>query len=263
MKSRVARWMTYLKGLGAPLTSPKSRLRRPLLAGVATVLAVTLPIVAASRWIRSNDGTADLVGGPTSTAPTSEKLSNIPPSRSSAPPAATSTLTTQPPSTPSASNGSTPSPTVNRSPGGRAPISPSPPERTGSLESPGPGSPGPPTPPTGPVQPKPSTATTSTAPPPPPMTFDEIGGTRLGSKTFRDTQGLDLGPNTIQFGQTVQVSCKVFDPRMDSANPDGYWYRIASTPWDNEFYAVANTFTNGAPLGSIGPPHTDMRVPDC
>lgn len=50
---------------------------------------------------------------------------------------------------------------------------------------------------------------------------------------------------------------------MPSASPDGYWYRIASAPWNNKYYAVANTFANGDPLGAPGSHNTDMSVPNC
>ena len=108
-----------------------------------------------------------------------------------------------------------------------------------------------------------TTTRTTTTNPPPPRTYEEMGGNRSGSLTFEDTKGLAQGPNTIAFGQAVQVSCKVYDVTMPSADPDGYWYRIASSPWNNRYYAVANTFTNGDPLGSPGSTHTDFRVPDC
>lgn len=60
------------------------------------------------------------------------------------------------------------------------------------------------------------------------------------------------------------MSCKVLDPSIPSVSPDGYWYRIASPPWNDEFHAAANTFTNGDVLGNPNGTHfTDVRVPDC
>lgn len=56
------------------------------------------------------------------------------------------------------------------------------------------------------------------------------------------------GPR-VEHWQWVEVSCKVYDPYIQSANPDGYWYRLASPPWNNEYYAVANTFMNGDVVG--------------
>ena len=61
----------------------------------------------------------------------------------------------------------------------------------------------------------------------------------------------------------VNVSCKVYDPYIASVNPDGYWYRIASSPWNNELLSPANTFMNGDPWGGPYTHNTDFKVPDC
>jgi hypothetical protein len=71
-----------------------------------------------------------------------------------------------------------------------------------------------------------------------------------------------MGP-AIAAGQWVQVSCKVYDPAIGSVNPDGYWYRIASAPWNNAYYSPANTFMNGDPYGGPYTHNTDFAVPDC
>jgi hypothetical protein len=71
-----------------------------------------------------------------------------------------------------------------------------------------------------------------------------------------------LGP-AIAAGQTVEVSCKVYDPTIVSVNPDGYWYRIASSPWNNAYYSPANTFYNGDPVGGPYSHNTDFAVPNC
>ena len=64
--------------------------------------------------------------------------------------------------------------------------------------------------------------------------------------------------------QWVDVSCKVYAPQIQSANPDGYWYRIATAPWNNQYYAVANTFWNGDVPGQKPYTHfTDWAVRDC
>ena len=63
----------------------------------------------------------------------------------------------------------------------------------------------------------------------------------------------------------VDVSCKLKPAStIGSAYPDGYWYRIASAPWNNQYYAVANTFWNGDIPGQTPYTHnTDFAVPDC
>jgi hypothetical protein len=46
-------------------------------------------------------------------------------------------------------------------------------------------------------------------------------------------------------------------------NPDGYWYRIASPPWNDRYYAPANTFMNGDPWNGPYTHNTDLKVPNC
>jgi hypothetical protein len=64
----------------------------------------------------------------------------------------------------------------------------------------------------------------------------------------------------------VQVTCRVegFEP-ADHGIPDNWWYKIASSPWNNAYYAYAEPFyNNGQTSGSlIGTPAVDTSVPIC
>jgi hypothetical protein len=71
-----------------------------------------------------------------------------------------------------------------------------------------------------------------------------------------------MGP-AIAAGAWIDVSCKVYDPFIASVNPDGYWYRIATPPWNNAYYSPANTFMNGDPYGGPYTHNTDFAVPNC
>lgn len=71
-----------------------------------------------------------------------------------------------------------------------------------------------------------------------------------------------VGP-AIGAGQWVQVACKVYDPTIQSVNPDGYWYRIASSPWNGSYFSPANTFMNGDPVGGPYTHNTDFAVSNC
>ena len=105
-------------------------------------------------------------------------------------------------------------------------------------------------------------------PPPPPdippgsPTFTAIQGSR-GVNTFADVHSASGLGTRIAAGQSVQVSCKVHDGTIPSVNPDGYWYRIASSPWNDMYYAPANTFMNGDPWGGPYTHNTDFSIPDC
>ena len=85
-----------------------------------------------------------------------------------------------------------------------------------------------------------------------------------GANTFLNPYNASGMGQKIAADTWVDVACKVYAPQIKSANPDGYWYRIASAPWSNAYYAVANTFRNGDIPGQ--PPYThytDWAVPDC
>lgn len=86
----------------------------------------------------------------------------------------------------------------------------------------------------------------------------------LGANTFTNPYNASGMGQKIQPYQWVEVACKVHAPQIRSANPDGYWYRIASPPWSGSCYAVANTFWNGDVPGQKPYTHnTDFAVPDC
>jgi hypothetical protein len=97
-------------------------------------------------------------------------------------------------------------------------------------------------------------------------TFAETGEAiqgRHGAPTFRNPQNASGAGPRVSPRARVSVSCKVYEPTIESVNPDGYWYRISSPPWNDGYYAAANTFMNGDP--STGPytHNTDYSIPDC
>lgn len=96
----------------------------------------------------------------------------------------------------------------------------------------------------------------------PPTTYPEQEGSH-GANTFLDYHNASgMGP-AVAAAQWVNVSCKVYDPYIASVNPDGYWYRLADSPWNNQYYAAANTFMNGDPWGGPYTHNTDFNVPNC
>lgn len=121
-----------------------------------------------------------------------------------------------------------------------------------------------PTPTTGPTP----TQTTGPTPTPTPTTgpgqttYAEQEG-HYGANTFTNPYNASGMGSKLPAAAWVQVTCKVYAPAIQSANPDGYWYRIASSPWNNAYYAVANTFMNGDPWGGPYTHNTDFNVPNC
>ncbi len=138
----------------------------------------------------------------------------------------------------------------------------------GTASSPGPGPPsgGSGTPSGGsssPSAPNPAPPPSTPPPTPSPQTWSEQETPNHPVNTFTNYHNASgMGP-AIAAGQWVQVSCKVYDPTIVSVNPDGYWYRIASSPWNNAYYSPANTFMNGDPYGGPYTHNTDFNVPNC
>jgi hypothetical protein len=85
-----------------------------------------------------------------------------------------------------------------------------------------------------------------------------------GSPTFTDPANASGAGPRIAAMRTVQVLCRVHDPAITSANPGGWWYRIATKPWNGAYYAIANTFWNGDTPGQTPYTHyTDLTVKVC
>jgi hypothetical protein len=116
--------------------------------------------------------------------------------------------------------------------------------------------------PTAPATQTPTPAPTPTPTATPTPTYKEQEG-HLGVNTFTNPHNASGMGQKIPAAAWVEVSCKVYDPTIQSVNPDGYWYRIASSPWNNAYYAPANTFMNGDPWGGPYTHNTDFNVPDC
>lgn len=98
-----------------------------------------------------------------------------------------------------------------------------------------------------------------------------------GGKTFPE-QALADGPKPtysdprvyggpglpVPPGQKVEVVCRYFQPNADdSVKHDGYWYLIASPPWNRHYYTVANSYLNGDRPGEPHPTKVDNGVPKC
>jgi surface antigen len=114
-----------------------------------------------------------------------------------------------------------------------------------------------------------STTTTTTTqnpppppPPPPPQTHPETTGGVAHTWTNYTNAGGTQGPSIPAYS-TVQIACRITGFVVADGNP--WWYRIASSPWDGNYYVSADAFyNNGATGGSlIGTPWVDPNVPIC
>ena len=68
---------------------------------------------------------------------------------------------------------------------------------------------------------------------------------------------------SIAAQQTVQITCKTAGFQVVDGN--AWWYEIASSPWNNQYYVSADSFyNNGQTSGSLqGTPFVDPAVPNC
>jgi hypothetical protein len=102
---------------------------------------------------------------------------------------------------------------------------------------------------------------TPTQPPPPSNPVETTGGVTHTWTNYTNaggTQGQSIGAN-----QTVQITCRLTGFKVADGNT--WWYQIASSPWNNAYYASADAFyNNGATSGSLqGTPFYDPAVPVC
>jgi hypothetical protein len=117
--------------------------------------------------------------------------------------------------------------------------------------------------PTAPAHPPTASAPTSTAPPPGVKTWSEQSATD-GSPTFTNPTNASGPGQRIAPMQTVQVLCRIYAPQIASSKPDGWWYKIATQPWNGSYFAVANTFWNGDTPGHKPYTHsTDLSIKTC
>jgi hypothetical protein len=88
----------------------------------------------------------------------------------------------------------------------------------------------------------------------------------VGGPTHTWTDYSDAGGTqgaTIATSESVQVTCVAQGFKVADGNTN--WYKVASAPWSNAYYASADAFyNNGATSGSLhGTPFVDPKVPAC
>lgn len=99
-------------------------------------------------------------------------------------------------------------------------------------------------------------------PSPSPATWSETTGGVTHTWTNYTNAGGYGGPS-VPPNDTVQIACKLTGFRVADGNT--WWYRIASSPWNGEYYASADAFyNNGETSGSLlGTPFVDPSVGNC
>lgn len=84
-----------------------------------------------------------------------------------------------------------------------------------------------------------------------------------GARTFAVPGELSREGPKVDPNQRLRVTCRVHAPRPPSVKPDGYWYKLASSPWNGHYFAPANSFWNGDVPGGPTNHNTDFSVQVC
>ncbi|MGH3771962.1 MAG: WD40 repeat domain-containing protein [Pseudonocardiaceae bacterium] len=94
-------------------------------------------------------------------------------------------------------------------------------------------------------------------------TFTEQAGGVSEKHTFRDPLRFAGSGPSVAGGQLVEVVCRFYDPNAPASVKPGWWYLIASPPWNRKYYTVANSYLNGDPPGGPYVTPVDNGVPTC
>jgi hypothetical protein len=110
--------------------------------------------------------------------------------------------------------------------------------------------------------PVPPPAAPPPSPPPPPVTYGETTGGETHTWTNYTNAGGYEGP-VIPTHTTVQIACKLTGFAVADGNT--WWYQVASSPWNQAYYASADAFyNNGQASGTLaGTPYVDGNVRNC
>lgn len=107
-----------------------------------------------------------------------------------------------------------------------------------------------------------STSTVTTTTQPQTITYAETTGGVTHTWSDSQTAGGNEGPSIGAY-VTVQITCRLVGFKVADGNT--WWYKIASSPWNNAYYASADAFYNdGQTSGTLqGTPFVDPNVPLC
>jgi hypothetical protein len=94
-------------------------------------------------------------------------------------------------------------------------------------------------------------------------TFIQQAGAGNLKPTFQDPRAFKGKGPPVPPGQQVEVVCRFYDPHAPASVQPGWWYLIASPPWNRRYYTVANSYLNGDPAEGPHLTQVDSGVPEC
>jgi hypothetical protein len=93
--------------------------------------------------------------------------------------------------------------------------------------------------------------------------FTEQAGGPAAKPTFRDPRAFAGQGQAVLPGQRVEMVCRFYQPNAPLTVKPGWWYLIASSPWNRRYYTVANSYLNGDPPEGPHITKADNGVPEC
>jgi hypothetical protein len=93
-------------------------------------------------------------------------------------------------------------------------------------------------------------------------TFPEQAGTD-GAETFRNPLMWAGHGQRVAGLQPVRVICRFYQPDASQTVFPGWWYLLATAPWNGQYYSPANSYLNGDPPQGPGVTYFDSGVPGC
>jgi hypothetical protein len=85
----------------------------------------------------------------------------------------------------------------------------------------------------------------------------------MGARTFRNPLGFGGEGKRVKPRQRVQVVCRFQQQDAPASVYPGWWYLIASPPWNRQYYSPANSYLNGDPLEGPYIATVNNGVPVC
>jgi len=92
---------------------------------------------------------------------------------------------------------------------------------------------------------------------------EQVSPTSIGARTFRNPLAFGGEGKRVTARQHVQVVCRFQQLDAPASVQPGWWYLIASPPWNRQYYSPANSYLNGDPLKGPYLTNVNSGIPVC
>ena len=96
------------------------------------------------------------------------------------------------------------------------------------------------------------------------QTFPEqVHKEKTGATTFRDPRSFSSPGKRVKPLERVKVVYRFYDPDAPPSVQPGWWYLLASPPWNRQYYSPANSYLNGDPVKGPAITGVNSGIPVC